>query len=443
MSATAPPAMPSAVSVSPNGNTGSSQTFQFVFADSQDPANLTATAIDFGSSSTSLNNSCFIVYDSLRATVQLEYDNLTSSTSKAVNSTATLSNGQCSIGASVASFSGLSVILTLTIEFTASFNGSRNIYMFASDASGASTGWVKNGTYTVATGGVATANSVVPSSGTGPAQRFSFQVSDAGGSSFITDVAVLFAPTANTLDACFILYDSIANTLSVSYDNPALGTTELHLGSTGTASNSQCALNSGNSTVVFGTTSVVLTLDLTFASAFSGAKNVYIFGAEASSNTGWVQLGTWTVTGGVPAAISVSPASGAGSSLTDFTFSVSDSSAATNLSSLAMLFTSGAPLNNAANACSMVFNIATSSVGLFADNGTTLNTKGLGSSSNLENSQCAVGFTGITMSGTSAQFVVQLLFFPLKFGGAKAVYLAANEPSSTSGWVSVGAWTVQ
>jgi hypothetical protein len=149
------------------------------------------------------------------------------------------------------------------------------------------------------------------------------------------------------------------------------------------------------------------------------------------------------VTGGVPAAVSVSPSSGAGSSLINFTFTVSDSSAATNLSLLSMLFTTGAPVNNAANECSVLFNIPTNSVGLLADNGTTVNTKYLGSAANLDNSQCAVGYTGFTVSGTVAQFTVQLLFFPANFGGPKTVYLEANEPSSTTGWVSVGTWTVQ
>jgi hypothetical protein len=364
------------------------------------------------------------------------------SVSKSIASTATISNDQCSIGASSATFSGLSIILTLTIGFNGTFNGPKGIYMFAEDTSGVSTGWVQNGTYTVATGGFPTADSVVPTSGMGPAQRFSFQVSDQGGSRYITDIAVLFAPTVNTTSACFILYDSVANTLSVSYDNPALGTTELPLGSTGIAFNSQCALNAANSTVVFGTTSVVLTLDLTFSSAFSGTKNVYIYGNEASTNTGWVERGSWTVSGGVPSAVSASPASGAGSALSSFTFTVADSSAATNISSLAMLFTTGAP-SNIGNSCYVVYNIPTATVGLYADNGITLNTKDEGSSANLFNSQCAVGYTVMTMSGTAVQFTVQLLFFTPAFDGAKTVYLEANEPTSSSGWVSVGNWTVQ
>ncbi len=440
--ATNPPAQPSAVSVSPNGNTGATQTFQFVFADSQNPANLNATAIDFGSSSSTLTNSCFIVYDASRATVQLEYDNLTGANAKSITSAATISNSQCAIGASSATVSGLSIILTLTISFNSNFNGLRNIYMFASDTSGASTGWVQNGTYTIATGGIPSADSVVPTSGSGPGQRFSISVSDAGGSSYINAIAVLISPTSSTLNACFILFDRVANTLSVSYDNPALGTTALHLGATGFASNSQCSLNSANSTVIFGTTSVALTLDMTFSSAFSGAKNIYVYGGEATSNTGWVQRGTWNVTGGVPGAVSVNPASGSGSGLTTYAFTVSDSSAASNISSVAAMFTNGAP-SIVANACYVVFNVQTNSVGLFADNGTSVNTKPLGSSGNLLNSQCAVGFTGYSVSGTTSTFTIQLLFFKPAFTGVKTVYLAANEPSVTSGWVSVGAWTVQ
>jgi hypothetical protein len=203
-------------------------------------------------------------------------------------------------------------------------------------------------------------------------------------------------------------------------------------------------MNAANSTVVYGTTAVALALDLTFTSAFSGAKNVCVYGAEASTNTGWMPLGTWTVTGGVPTAISVSPPSGAGSSLTNFVFSASDSSSGSNLSSAAMLFTSGAP-SNIANACYVVMNVTARMVGLYTDDGMTLGMKPFGSSANLFNSQCAIGGATISIptAGTTAAFTVPVLFFPSKFAGSKTVYLSANEPAATSGFVSVGSWTVQ
>ncbi len=442
---TAVPPAPSAVSVSPNSNTGASQTFQFVFADTQNPSNIVATAMLFAPSLSNLDNTCYIVYDAVHATVQLEYNALNGSSSKPVTSTSTLSNSQCSVGATSVTFSGLSLIFTASITFQGAFSGVQNIYMYAAEGSGTpNTGWVQNGTYTVAAGGIPVVNSAVPSSGTGPAERFSFTVSDAGGSSYITDVVVLFSTSsANDVNTCQILYDRIENVVALAYNNPASGTTEMQLGSSNVASNSQCSLKAATSQVVFGTTSVVLTLDIAFSSTFSGAVNTYVEAVEAAANTGWVQVGGWNVTGGAPTANSVTPASGAGSDLITYTFSASDSVNASNISNMAMLFTTGAP-TNLANACYLVYNTAAATIGLYNNAGTVLSTKPVGSSASLENTQCAVGYSSESLtSGTTISVTVQLLFFTPGFDGAKTVYADAIEPASSSGWVELGTWTVQ
>jgi len=441
---TIPPPQPSANSVSPNANSGSSQTFQFVFSDSQNASNIIATAMLFAPSLASFTNTCYIVYDAVRATVQLEYDNMSGSSSKPITSSAVLQNSQCSVGASSATVSGLSIIVTLTISFNGVFSGTKNIFMYASEGNGTpNTGWVQNGTYTVTAGGVPTADSVVPASGSGPTQRYSFQVSDQGGAGFVTDIAILFNTTStSTTNACFILYDGVAQTLSLYWDNPSLGVTTVKLGASGTVSNSQCTMNAANSTVVVGTTAVVLTVDLAFEATFSGTKNVYLYGAELDANTGWVQRGTWNVTGGAPTADSVTPASGTGSNLINFTFSATDTSTASNISNIGMLFTAGSP-SNLANACYLVYSQISNTIGLYDNTGTVLTTKPLGSSANLENSQCAVGGASAAISGNSVFFTVQLLFFTPGFDGAKTVYEQANELSASSGWVSRGTWTVQ
>ena len=441
---TTPAPQPQAVSVSPNANSGSTQTFQFVFTDTQNPSNIIATAMLFAPSLASFTNTCYVVYDAVRATVQLEYDNMTGASSKPVTSTAVLQNSQCSVGASAAIVSGLSIIVTLTISFNGVFSGVQNIFMYASEGNGTpNTGWVQNGTFAVNAGGVPRADSVVPASGTGPAQRYSIQVSDPGGAGFITDIAVLFNTTsASTTNACFILYDGVAQTLSLYWDNPTLGVTTVALGAVGTISNDQCTVNAANSTVVAGTTAVVLTVDIAFNAVFTGSKNVFLYGAELNANTGWVQRGTWNVTGGAPTADSVIPASGAGSNLIAFTFSASDTSTASNVANIGMLFTVGSPAN-IANACYLVYNALANSIGLYDDTGTVLSSKPLGSSANLNNSQCAVGGASATIAGNSVLFTVQLLFFLPAFTGPKTVYEQANELGASSGWVSRGTWTVQ
>ena len=325
---TIPPPVPSADSVSPNASTGAIQTFTFVFSDTQSASNLTNIAMLF-STSGSLANSCYIVYDPVAGSIRLFTDNAQGSGSKPVGSTTVLQNSQCALGAVSVSTAGLSQIVTLTITFKAAFGGLKNIYMFASEGA-LNTGFVRRGTYLVAAGGIPLANSVVPSAGSGPGQRFSFTVSDQGGNGFIVAVAMLFSATLDTNNACSLVYDRTRNTISLAFDNPANGASTLVPGSSTVISNHQCSLRGANSTVVAGTTSLVVTVDLFFNANFFGAKNAYLYAAESLTNSGWVTVGGWTVTGGAPTADSVIPASGSGSS-PNFTFTVSDSSSQENI----------------------------------------------------------------------------------------------------------------
>ena len=80
--------------------------------------------------------------------------------------------------------------------------------------------------------------------------------------------------------------------------------------------------------------------------------------------------------------------------------------------------------------------------GLFGNDGVTLTTKGIGSATTLQNSQCAVGFTVVNVSGDSVSLTINLVFKSPAFSGAKSVYLQALEPNASSGWVFRGTWTV-
>ena len=435
---TNPLPVPSADSVSPNASTGAIQTFTFIFSDTQNAANLTNTAMLF-SASGSLANSCYIVYDPVAGSIRLFTDDVQGSGSKLVASTTVLQNSQCALGAVSVSTAGLSQIVTVTITFKAAFSGLKNIYAFASEGA-VNTGFVLRGTYLVAAGGIPVANSVIPSAGSGPGQRFSFIVSDQGGNGFIVAVAMLFSATLDTNNACSLVYDRTRNTISLAFDNPANGASILVPGSSTVIANHQCSLRGANSTIVAGTTSLEVTVDIFFNANFFGAKNAYLYAAESASNSGWVTVGGWTVTGGAPTADSVVPASGSGSS-PNFTFSVSDSSAQENISAIGMLITAGAP-TNLANACSLLYNRVNSTIGLYDDAGVTLSTKGIGSADNLQNSQCAVGFTVMVTSGNSVSFTVNVVFKSPAFSGVKTVYLQAQEPNTSSGWVARGTWTV-
>ncbi len=310
--------------------------------------------------------------------------------------------------------------------------------MFGSESGIYVTGWLQMGTYDVAVGGVPVANSVSPSSGIGPTQRFSFTVSDQGGAGFLTGLAALISSSLNTLDACYVVYDRTAGTISLAYDNPNNGASPVTPGGAQVVSNSQCTLKASDSTVVIGVTSIVVTVDLTFNANYFGAKNVYLDAVEPGFSSGWIIVGSWNVTGGAREAGSVSPASGGGTGPA-VTVSVSETSSALNISGMSMLITAGSPANTA-NACYLVYNAVNSTIALYNNAGTVSSSKAIGSAATLANSQCAVGYTLAFPSGNSVVLQVNLSFTGT-FVGPQSVYLDAIEPNASSGWVSVGSWT--
>ncbi|MGH9645255.1 MAG: hypothetical protein ACRD4E_00440, partial [Bryobacteraceae bacterium] len=95
-----------------------------------------------------------------------------------------------------------------------------------------------------------------------------------------------------------------------------------------------------------------------------------------------------------------------------------------------------------ANACYLFYNRVNSTIGLYDDSGAMLSTKSIGSSANLQNSQCAVGYTVMITSGNSILFTINVVLKSPAFSGVKTVYLQALEPNANSGWVARGIWTV-
>src|SRR5262249_17805730 len=151
----------------------------------------------------------------------------------------------------------------------------------------------------------------------------------------------------------------------------------------------QCTLNSAASSSSGSGNTLTVNVSVTFAAGFAGQKNVYLSaGNIAGQNSGWQNLGTWTVGGGTnppPTADSVSPNSGGGSSQL-FTFVYSDPRGYTDLHGMFALFNSS---QNPANACYVLYSRPTNALYLMADNGSTLMGPVVpGSSATLQNTQC-------------------------------------------------------
>jgi len=136
---------------------------------------------------------------------------------------------------------------------------------------------------------------VVPSSGSGSTQMFSFSFSDANGATDIASAQMVIDSSLSGTSSCYVyVYANGSGVVYLASDAGAFQS-GLSIGSTGTAQNSQCAVNAAASSVSRSGTTLTINLALTFSPSFDGAKNVYMYAQNATLGSGWVQNGTWTV----------------------------------------------------------------------------------------------------------------------------------------------------
>ncbi|HEY4365217.1 MAG TPA: SBBP repeat-containing protein [Bryobacteraceae bacterium] len=437
---TIPSPPPTVVSATPSSGVGTFPTYTLLVSDPTSSANLSSVAmLVTNGTTTNIAGACYVVYNRTIATVSLYSDDGVSFTSKPLGSSANLQNSQCAVGYTAGAISGNSVQFTIQILYKSTFFGAKNLYVLASESGGASSGWVNVGTWTAANG-IPTAVSSNPSSGAGVFPTYTMTVADPSSAANITSVAALITTgsATNTANACYVVYSRTNATVGL-YGDDGVSFSSKPLGSSSNLQNSQCAV--GYTTATTSGNNVIFTLQVLYKTPFFGPKNLYLLGSETGSvSSGFVNVGTWTVAYGIPTADSMSPSSGTGTFPT-YLFAVSDPSSAANITSVGVLVTGGAP-SNTAGSCYVIYSRTLATVGLYGDDGVSFSSKPLGSSSNLQNSQCAVGYAAGVVSGNSVQFTLQVLY-KSGFSGPKTVYLAASETFASSGWVAKGTWTPQ
>jgi uncharacterized membrane protein len=295
--------MVSAVSATPSSGSGSQQTFTLQYF-STGATDLTQVWLWFNAGLTlsQEGNSCLVYLD--RAANQLFLYNDAGSgwlPSAAVGASSTLGNSQCSIamGSAAVTVSGTNLTLSLPITFSAGFAGTKSIYAYALGAS-VNSGWQTMGTWTVpgaAPPGVS-AVSVTPSSGSGLQQTFTFQYSDSNGATDLTQVWLWFntgLTFSHGADSCLLYLARPSNTLHLYSDVSESWLAPATLGTSATLGHSLCSINVASSSVTLSGAGLALTLPVTFTSQFSGQKNIYMFGTNGTTNSGWQTMGTWTV----------------------------------------------------------------------------------------------------------------------------------------------------
>jgi len=445
-----PRGVPGAVSVSPSSGSGLGNSFALQYSDTDGAANLEKVYAYFNATlANPASNSCFIYYSIATNQINLLNDTSTEYLTATLGTTTTLQNSQCSlnVAATTVAMNGNTLTLNVAMTFKVAYAGVKNIYLYATDASGATSGWQTEGTWTVPSGsGTPAAVSATPSSGSLASQNFVLRYSDTAGASNLQLVYAYFNATlANpAVNTCLLYYNVATNQINVLNDMSTAYLTAT-LGTATTLQNSQCSVNVATTTVALTGNSLTLNLSMSFKPAFAGTKNIYTYARDVSgASSGWQTEGTWTVPVvlGTPAAVSVTPNSGSVASQ-NFQLQYSDTAGASNLQ-LVYVYFNATLANPATNSCFLYYNVASHRINLLNDGSTAYSSATPGTATTLQNSQCSlnVAATTATPSGNGLTLNLAMMFTP-GYAGAKSIYMYATDISGTdSGWESQGTWTV-
>jgi hypothetical protein len=227
-------------------------------------------------------------------------------------------------------------------------------------------------------------------------------------------------------------------------------------GTPGVLSNSQCSIDAGASAVTASGNDMIMSLAMTFAPSFSGAKDLLMRADSLSGpSSGWTNQGTWTApsqsmaSAATPAALvtaapaTVLPASGAGYQQT-FNLQYSDAAGAADLSTV---WTAFAPNNDRAfstRGCTAYYDQTQNLLFLATDDNDFSQSAPVGANAVLVNSQCAIDASAVRVSasGTDLLLVLPVTFTPA-YAGSKSIYENSVSAGGTStGWALQGSWIV-
>jgi hypothetical protein len=137
---------------------------------------------------------------------------------------------------------------------------------------------------------------VSPINGAGRSQAFRVVASHPAGATAINDVQVLIDEqmTATGSTACWIDVNPLKSVAARKEDGSEW-LPSVPIGSSGTAASSKCSVDASGVKVETKGNELAVTLPLTFAAKFTGAKKVWVVASGPRQHSGWQERGTWTV----------------------------------------------------------------------------------------------------------------------------------------------------
>ena len=294
-----------------------------------------------------------------------------------------------------------------------------------------------------ASAGPPTVVSLSPSAGAGTSAKFTAVYADPNGAGDLQEAFLLVNSVLSGVNGCYVRYQPQGKQLSLENDAGTAWSAPLTIGVAGTASNTRCTLNAGTSMAVMAGNNLTLTVAITFTATIKGSTNVYLSDVGFTEQTSAsIQEGTWTPSplAAPPTIVSLTPGSGAGTSVT-FNAVYSDPNGAGDLNTLLLQMNT---TQSGVNACYVYYQPLGNHLFL-ANNAGTWITPALtpGVAGTASNSQCTLNAaaSSVTMAGNNLTLNVALTFLGT-FVDSRNVYLDAVDFSGLgSGWVKEGAFT--
>ena len=435
---------PVAETVTPNSGEGITQVFEAVVSDLNTASDLRAVQVLLNGTLSSTRG-CHVIYRVAEQSFWLRDDEgLAWLGPLRPQTSAAISNSQCTLDGSGSAATAASNRLTVAVSlrFTPSFYGRKNIYLLAEDRSFANSGWQLRGVWTPLSNQAPQTLSLTPASGEGLEQAFQFVVADPNGFQDLRAARLLVNSALTGAGGCYLLYRAGERSFWLRDDANQNWLGPATPGTGAVVANGQCRLELAGSAASGAGSELRVAVMLHFQGSFFGAKGVWVLAEDVNGTTsGWQRLGTWTpISNRPPAAESVTPASGEGMSQV-FEAVFSDPNGSGDLRAGHLLVSDRL---SGAGACYVRYQPATG-LWLRTDAGDGwLGPAAPATGATLANRQCRVGPASAAVDGSGNRLTVSVgIQFEAEFAGTKRLYMLAEDSAGqNSGWASLGSWTV-
>jgi parallel beta-helix repeat protein len=184
------------------------------------------------------------------------------------------------------------------------FRGPATVRVTFFNSAGGTIGTASSGSVTIQQGTLfsndlpAFVVSASPTSGSGSGTTFTLVVADLNGAPDITSAVFLVNSSLTGNNGCFVNYTPGNNSIALA-NNAVTAWSTATLGSSTLLTNSQCTVNPALATAVASGDTLTVTIPVTFAAAFAGAKTTWGYANDQTGfSNGYQVTGSWTVPGG-------------------------------------------------------------------------------------------------------------------------------------------------